>query len=97
LRKNQFPTAIANVIELLKPGGYIQWEEFETKYMSFIPPSDVTSEVRDIMRKAAQSSGLANTPCTVIKGHLENMGFQDVAFLDFNSSSREELNIEARE
>jgi hypothetical protein len=97
LRKDQFRTAIANVVQLLKPGGFIQWEEFETKNMTFIPPSAITSEVRGIMRKAAQSSGLTNTPCADIKGHLEDMGFEKVTIVDFDSSFREDLDNEARE
>lgn len=97
LKKTQFQTAVTNVIQLLKPGGYIQWEEFETKNMTFIPPSDITSQVRGIMRTAAQAYGLSNTPCADISGYLEELGFTKVEVVDYDSSSREDLVLDARE
>ena len=66
LRENQFEVAVTNVVALLKQGGYIQWEEFETKNMDFNPPSDITTQVRAIIRQSAQANGLTNTPCADI-------------------------------
>jgi len=97
LRKDQFEAAVTNVAALLKQGGYIQWEEFETKNMAFNPPSDITTQVRAIIRKSAQANGLTNTPCADISQYLNTLGPEDVRIVDYDSSSREDLAPEARE
>jgi hypothetical protein len=97
LRKDQFETAVANVAALAKPGGYIQWEELETKNMAFHPPSEITTHVQSIMRNAAQYIGLTNTACADVRQHLTALGFEDVRVVDYDSGSREDLAPEARE
>jgi hypothetical protein len=97
LQKDQFGTAIENAMQLLKPGGWIQWEEFETKNLAFIPSSEITELVQNIIRNSARGSKLTNTPCADICQHLVELGCEDVRVINYDSRGQEELAGEARE
>jgi len=97
IRKDQFEIAAKNVLQLMKPGGWIQWEEFEAKNLDFIPSSEITRLVQDITRNIAHSANLSNTACTDIYQILGELGCEDVRFVDFDSRGRTDLVADARE
>ncbi|KAF3480352.1 uncharacterized protein GIQ15_05699 [Arthroderma uncinatum] len=91
LKKDDIQTAAANVAALLKPGGFFQWEEIETRDLSFSPPSEITSKVKGIMRDLSMASGLTNTPSIEIERAFKELGLVDVIVEDYNSNRRPDL------
>jgi hypothetical protein len=81
----------------LKPGGWIQWEEFEAINLDFIPSSDITRLVQSISRNISRSAKLSNTPCADIYQILGKLGCEHVRFVDYDSRGREDLVADARE
>jgi SAM-dependent methyltransferase len=97
LRKDQFEPAVKNVMQLLKPGGWIQWEEFEAINLDFIPSSEITRLVQSISRNIARSANLSNTPCADLHKILSELDCEDVRFIDYDSRGRADLVEDARE
>lgn len=78
---------------LEETGGYFQWEEIETRNMSFDPPSETTTRVRDIMRASSAASGLTNAPAVEIEHAFTTLGLADVVVEDYSSSHNSRLEL----
>jgi SAM-dependent methyltransferase len=96
LAKDQFKTAVHNALELLKPGGFIQWEEFENANHKW-PSNEVADLVRGIFENVATKSGLTRTPCADVTKALVELGCEDVKVVDYNTLGREELDEHVKE
>jgi len=98
LKKEQIKVAAENAAKLLKPQGYIQWEEFETANLSFTPSSTpAITAVRAALRASTIANGLTNTPSVEIVAALNALSFEDVKVHDYNSVGQEEFTIQAQE
>ncbi|PKS09839.1 hypothetical protein jhhlp_004462 [Lomentospora prolificans] len=75
LKKDEWEIVARNLLTLLKPGGWILWEE--TGYISWVslPPSRALSEILDYDIRFAQQVGRDITHPARLLEHVENAGF----------------------
>ncbi|EAW24575.1 uncharacterized protein NFIA_041530 [Aspergillus fischeri NRRL 181] len=88
VKKDDIRVAAMNVAALLK---------IETRDLSFNPPSETTTKVREIMRASSIASELTNAPSIKIEQAFKELGLVDVIVEDYNSINRLDLVNHVRE
>ncbi|KAI0399833.1 S-adenosyl-L-methionine-dependent methyltransferase [Xylaria palmicola] len=74
---------LSTAFELLKPGGYLQWEESRGDRFIVESPSPQISKVAcdtivHVLKAGLQAKGIVNDWVDVLDTHLDKFGFQDV-------------------
>ncbi|PHH64276.1 hypothetical protein CDD81_4760 [Ophiocordyceps australis] len=87
LGKEQWEEVARNLLSLLRPGGYIFWEECGYAAMTCIPLTETFQKVYSLDARYAVTMGRDITmPCRLF-GHLQNAGYVDVAPSIYDSFS----------
>ncbi|BCR92568.1 putative LaeA-like methyltransferase [Aspergillus chevalieri] len=93
LRKGEYELAIKNIFDILKPGGYFQWEEANAHSIT----SDITpqppsfTESRRLVLDCVEKSGLLIVPANYIKSEAKRIGFGNLHIEEYYTASRPHL------
>ncbi|OJJ85940.1 putative LaeA-like methyltransferase [Aspergillus glaucus CBS 516.65] len=98
LRKGEYELAIKNIFDILKPGGYFQWEETDMDSIesdiSPQPPSLI--EARRLLLSSLDKSDLYTKPAEHIKSEAKCIGFSNLHIVEYSSTTRPHLRDRSR-
>lgn len=97
LKEVDYPAAVRNVIELLKPGGYLQWDECDCTAFNTAeqPPSQIAQEMQRIVLSAVHNLGLPLSPPGLIESLARDTGLEDVSRRTYNTLDKPHLHATA--
>ncbi|KAK2810734.1 hypothetical protein FQN50_002777 [Emmonsiellopsis sp. PD_5] len=78
LKGADVPAFVANLVELLRPGGYIQWGDIVWGQLCSVPPHRAWDEIYDITCKHMDAHGLSHTLPKLVASSMKDAGLQDV-------------------
>ncbi|KAL1850612.1 hypothetical protein Plec18167_007902 [Paecilomyces lecythidis] len=81
----QIKTAIANIIQIVAPGGYIQWDDFSIAKVGFNVPDTGLESYNNIISDFAASMGFSDRLPSLVKEYFEELGLQDVVSDEYSS------------
>ncbi|GAD97278.1 predicted protein [Paecilomyces variotii No. 5] len=74
----QIKTAIANILQIVAPGGYIQWDDLRSGEVGFNVPDTGLEPDINIISDFAASMGFSDQLPSLIKEYFEEFGLQDI-------------------
>ncbi|KAK2836966.1 hypothetical protein FQN49_006542 [Arthroderma sp. PD_2] len=93
LEESEYKTAISNLSAILKPGGFLQWEEIdEETYISADNP--VIWEIRRCFDFALKAEGKCFAASAKVYEECKAAGFLDVVRLDYRSDSKADIRLD---
>lgn len=99
LREEEFKEVVANVATLLKPGGYLQWDEIDSSTLIIDPNRDqhpTLTVLGQLMLDFMKKSGCTLcAPARVLEG-CQAAGLSDVTRHDYHTDDRPELRDRTR-
>ncbi|KAJ9320899.1 hypothetical protein DTO027B5_3522 [Paecilomyces variotii] len=81
----QIQQAIVNIIQIVAPGGYIQWDDLRTGEVGFNVPHTGLEPDLSIINHFATSMGFSDRLPFLIKEHFEELGLKDVVSAEYSS------------
>ncbi|TVY73151.1 N-methyltransferase sirN, partial [Lachnellula suecica] len=96
LKKEQIPTAVQNVIQLLAPGGYIQWDEWDATANSFVPENEAIQSAWHDNMAFLDRSGFAVDIPVYIKRAFQDQGLNNVMSAQYKSMKDAETAARSR-
>ncbi|KAL3478738.1 hypothetical protein BJX99DRAFT_269006 [Aspergillus californicus] len=98
LKIEEYEHALKNILDILKPNGYFQWEEIHMSSIDFDvsprPPS--INEINRLIVGAMNKSGLCIIPAKHIKKEAQRVGFDDLYIEEYDSDSKPQLRDSSR-
>jgi len=96
LRKDQYQQAVRNLLQILKPGGYFQWDEGNIGLATHIPNDPALQPYMDVLHEFMQDVGFDSIPKDRIEEAFKAEGLERVQ-IEFNESfQRPELKEQLR-
>jgi hypothetical protein len=89
--KKDYKIAVANLYELLKPGGYIQWSEFDMIKLSYDDSFTGAKAVIELINKYIASVGMSVTSTVEIQAALKEIGISEIVRRDYTQAKHPEL------
>ncbi|KAL4770594.1 hypothetical protein BDW60DRAFT_208970 [Aspergillus nidulans var. acristatus] len=84
--KGQVAIAVDNLVQLLRPGGWIQWEELDGESWAGRVPSPHVREMNELGRKSLEAKGWElHVPAAFIKAAEAHPGLQNVSERIYNT------------
>ncbi|KAH8595227.1 S-adenosyl-L-methionine-dependent methyltransferase [Bisporella sp. PMI_857] len=96
LKTKEYSLAADNLMDLLKPGGYIQWEDFDYADISANPGSSVHEELITIISTFLRGRGMSTRSSHDVVAALKAAGFENVTREERNSYWESGLTHEVR-
>ncbi|KAE8392824.1 hypothetical protein BDV23DRAFT_51332 [Aspergillus alliaceus] len=98
LKEVDYPRTMRNIYELLKPGGYLQWDDCDTTAFSTAEssPDPFISCLQETIASAAVNLGLCPMAPMLIEKLANNIGFEDVSRQSYNTIDKPYLHDAAR-
>ncbi|KAE8374600.1 hypothetical protein BDV26DRAFT_284130 [Aspergillus bertholletiae] len=98
LKEEDYPQSMRNIYELLKPGGYIQWDDCDTTAFSTAesPPDPFILRMQRTVSSAVVNLGLCPTAPALIEKLANVVGFEDVSRQSYNTIDKPHLHNSAR-
>ncbi|KAL1867174.1 hypothetical protein Plec18167_008715 [Paecilomyces lecythidis] len=90
IRASELPKVIENLIQILAPGGYIQWDDFYTEHMGYNVPKTGLNELTDLVYSYAADVGFSGRLPDLVKEELEKQGLHDTFSAEYSSLSKPE-------
>ncbi|CAG8348969.1 unnamed protein product [Penicillium salamii] len=99
LKKNDYATVLANARALLKPNGYIQWEELDHSAFctDAVPEAAVVHQLRSSVINAMLSLGLWPYAPSRVHEEVVAGGFADVVMKTYTAQGKDHLRDISRE
>ncbi|KAK2792336.1 hypothetical protein FQN51_001728 [Onygenales sp. PD_10] len=82
LKGADVPAFVANLVELLRPGGHIQWVDICWTQLCSVPPHKDIDELYDISRKHMDAHGLSYTLPQLVASSMKDAGLQEVNLIN---------------
>ncbi|OJD16844.1 hypothetical protein AJ78_03034 [Emergomyces pasteurianus Ep9510] len=74
----EIPRVISNLIEILRPGGYLQWGDLLWASVEAIPPQEDVGKVLELIRKHMIFHGVPFDLPTLVESTMREAGMQDI-------------------
>jgi hypothetical protein len=85
IKSDQYLETVRNLMALLKPGGYIQWEEFDIDGVSSAPKGPVHTKLVDHASQLIIKLGMSTHCSTQVVDALKAVGMEDIIREERNS------------
>ncbi|KLJ12912.1 hypothetical protein EMPG_09448 [Blastomyces silverae] len=72
------PKVVSNLVEMLRPGGYLQWGDLSWIDTKVEPPHEDLEVVLELSRKHMRFHGVAENLPTLVESTMRELGMQDV-------------------
>ncbi|KAJ9223808.1 hypothetical protein DTO169C6_3922 [Paecilomyces variotii] len=72
------PTVISHLTELLRPGGYLQWQDAQWDDLRAIPPNEDIDYINGIFINHMKTYGLSGRLPEQVESGMKEIGFEDV-------------------
>ncbi|KAE8151184.1 hypothetical protein BDV25DRAFT_153041 [Aspergillus avenaceus] len=98
LKQEDYPRAMQNIYELLKPGGYLQWDDGDTSVFDTAedPRSPLAVRMQNIISSAVVKLGMCPDAPTLIEHLAREVGFEDTVRYSYTTLDRPYLHDAAR-
>ncbi|KAE8340018.1 hypothetical protein BDV24DRAFT_134460 [Aspergillus arachidicola] len=98
LKEEDYLQSMRNIFELLKPGGYLQWDDCDTTAFSTAEssPDPFILRMQETVASAAVNLGLCPTAPVLIEKLAKLVGFEDVSRQSYNTIDKPYLHNSAR-
>ncbi|KAE8354505.1 S-adenosyl-L-methionine-dependent methyltransferase [Aspergillus coremiiformis] len=98
LKEEDYARSMRNIYELLKPGGYLQWDDCDTTAFSTAEssPDPFIRRMQETVASAAVNLGLCPTAPLLIEKLATMVGFEDVTRQSYNTIDKPHLHDAAR-
>ncbi|GAD99469.1 LaeA-like methyltransferase, putative [Paecilomyces variotii No. 5] len=90
IRASELPQVVENLIQILAPGGYIQWDDFHTEHMGYNIPGTDLNEFTDLVYSYAADVGFSGRLPDLVKDEFEKQGLHDIFSTEYSSLSKPE-------
>ncbi|KAL4895020.1 hypothetical protein BDV59DRAFT_159117 [Aspergillus ambiguus] len=96
-KEEDYMRTVQNVYELLKPGGYLQWDECDCSAFTTAesPPSALARQMQQVVVDAVHNLGLAREPPKLIEKFAGKIGFVDVSRRVYSTLDKPHLHATA--
>ncbi|KAG5302138.1 hypothetical protein I7I48_02364 [Histoplasma ohiense] len=74
----EVPKVISNLMEILRPGGFLQWGDLLWKDTESVPPNDDLEAVMKLGRKHMKFHGVTENLPALVESTMKELGMQDV-------------------
>ncbi|KAM5449461.1 hypothetical protein MaudCBS49596_004942 [Microsporum audouinii] len=93
LQESDYKAAVSNLSAILRPGGFLQWEEIdEESYISADNP--VIQEIRRCFAFSLKAEGKCFAASTKIYEECEAAGFLNIVRLGYSSKSKDDIRLD---
>ncbi|KAB8071182.1 hypothetical protein BDV29DRAFT_22310 [Aspergillus leporis] len=98
LKEEDYSRSMRNLYELLKPGGYLQWDDCDTTAFSTAesPANPFITRMQGTVASAAVNLGLCPTAPVLIEKLANEVGFEDVSRRSYSTIGKPRLHDSAR-
>jgi hypothetical protein len=96
LPRAQIDSAVKNTLALLKPGGYIQWDEMELASGHNLWPGPAVKSGVGVMYDFMRLFGMTETPVSDLSASFKSYGLEDIVVRDYVTFRHPELVGETR-
>jgi hypothetical protein len=94
--KDQIASVVQNLVALLKPGGYLAWDEFELGSSHDLWPDTFLNSIIDIMKDFMRSKNLTLTPTADLRAAFESHKLENIITRDYVTFRHPELATESQ-
>jgi len=78
LREAEVKAVVSNIAELLRPGGYLQWQDLEWTDIAPYPPHPEFDGVKSIIDQHMKAHGLSECLPKLVESSMKEVGFVEV-------------------
>lgn len=96
LKEVDYPRAVRNLYDLLKPGGYLQWDDCDTTAFCTDDPTPIDMEMRQIVVDAVEKLGLCGYAPQYLHQLAAQTGFVDARLYANSTADKPHLRGPAR-
>ncbi|RHZ53460.1 hypothetical protein CDV55_103603 [Aspergillus turcosus] len=96
MKEVDYPAAVRNLYDLLKPGGYLQWDDCDTTAFCTDDPTPIDTEMRQIIVDAVEKLGLCGNAPQYLHQLAAETGFVDARLYANSTADKPHLREPAR-